>query len=100
MSKAEKYRTQASNPLEKEKIFCDYLPYAYALGMQSKWINAFKDIISENTVEKHLAHCGGGNFIASSMLNSTISSSMPSGKGSGGGGFSGGGCGGGGGGGR
>lgn len=100
MSKAEKYRTQQSNPLEKEKIFCDYLPYAYALDMQSKWIETFKDIISQSTIEKHLAHCGGINAFSSTMLNSAISSSMPSRRGSGGGGFSGGGCGGGGGGGR
>ena len=104
MSKAEKYRTQASNPLEKEKIFCDYLPYAYALGMQSKWIDAFKDIISESAIEKHLTRCGGMHCISSNMLNRTVNSSMPSkrggGRGSGGGGFSGGGCGGGGGGGR
>lgn len=108
MQKAEKYRTQASNPLEKEKVFCDYLPYAYALGIQSKWINSFKDIISQSAIEKHLSSCGGMNFISKNILCSTIRSTSISrssgrsgfGRGSGGGGFSGGGCGGGGGGGR
>lgn len=105
MTTAEKYRALYSNPTENTKIFCDYLPYAYALGIQNKWINAFKDIIDANTIETNLNRCGGMNFMSSALLTKTINSSIPSkggrgGFGSGGGGFSGGGFGGGGGGGR
>ena len=96
-------RVAASNPTDAEKIFCDYLPYAYALGVEKKWISYFERTLSAEMVEKTIRSRGlylhdmGGLGALSCSLGGAMSSS---GSGSGGGGFSGGGCGGGGGGGR
>ena len=96
-------RVAASNPTDAEKIFCDYLPYAYALGVEKKWISYFERTLSAEMVEKTVRSRGlylhnmGGLGALSCSLGGAMSSS---GSGSGGGGFSGGGCGGGGGGGR
>ena len=42
MTVAERGRVALSNPSEATKIFCDYLPYAYAFDMESKWFNKFE----------------------------------------------------------
>lgn len=107
MEKAEKHRTELSNPEDKLKIFADYLPYAYAFGIQSKWIQNFTKVLSEEIIEEKLTSLGGRSFIASAAFSSALarSSVQPSssggsggrGGGSFGGGFSGGGFGGGGG---
>lgn len=105
MEKAEKHRTALSNPEDKLKIFADYLPYAYAFGIQSKWIKDFTKVLSEEIIEEKLAALGGRSFIISSALSNALansavqhsSSSGSRGGGSFGGGFSGGGFGGGGG---
>ncbi|MCR5505239.1 MAG: DUF2207 domain-containing protein [Elusimicrobiaceae bacterium] len=100
---AESHRFEASEPLDHEKIFCDYLPYAYALGLYNKWIAKFSAILSQYTVQEKLSHTYGMQNIRS--LSNYVAASMPSsggggGGGSFGGGSSGGGHGGGGGGGR
>lgn len=114
MEKAEKHRTALSNPEDKLKIFADYLPYAYAFGIQSKWIKNFTKVLSEEIIEEQLTALGGRSFIISPAFSIALANSVlqpPSsgngsrgggsfGGGSFGGGFSGGGFGGGGGGGR
>ena len=45
MVTAERGRTALSNPTVAGQIFCDYLPYAYAFGMESEWFNKFKNKI-------------------------------------------------------
>ena len=98
---AEVNRVAATNPMDEEKIFCEYLPYAFAMGLHNQWMKKFTNILSQATIDKCMA-CAGGVAAVSGSLASGISSSMPSGggSGSGGGGSSGGGGGGGGGGGR
>ena len=100
---AEVNRFAASNPMDEERIFCEYLPYAYAMGLQNQWIKKFTNTLSQATIDKCVA-CAGGVAAVSGALASGVSSAMPSGghggSGSGGGGCSGGGGGGGGGGGR
>ncbi|MCR5505021.1 MAG: DUF2207 domain-containing protein [Elusimicrobiaceae bacterium] len=39
---AEKDRVALSNPTVAGRIFCDYLPYAYAFGMESEWFKKFE----------------------------------------------------------
>lgn len=101
MKTAEVHRVAASNPVEMEKIFCAYLPFAFALGLHNKWIKKFSRVLDQATIERCTAAAGGIRSI-SSGLSSSISSATASSKsgGSHGGGCSGGGHGGGGGGGR
>lgn len=98
---AEVNRVAASNPIDEERIFCEYLPYAFAMGLQNQWMRKFTNTLSQATIDRCVA-CAGGVVAVSGALSRGISSSMPSGghSGSGGGGCSGGGGGGGGGGGR
>ncbi len=96
---AEVNRVAASNPEDEERIFCEYLPYAFAMGLENQWMKKFTNTLSQATIDKCVA-CAGGVAAVSGALASGVSSSMPSGSGSGGGGCSGGGGGGGGGGGR
>jgi hypothetical protein len=96
---AEVNRVAASNPLDAERIFCDYLPYAFAMGLQNKWMKKFTHILSKATIERCTV-CVGGISGVSSGLSQSVGYSMGSGSGSFGGGGSGGGGGGGGGGGR
>ncbi len=104
MEKAEKHRAELSNPEDKLKIFADYLPYAYAFGIQSKWIKSFTKMLSKEIIEEKLTALGGRRLITSAAFSSVLASSSmqksSSGRGGGGsfgGGFSGGGFGGGGG---
>ena len=95
---AEVNRFAASNPMDEERIFCEYLPYAYAMGLQNQWIKKFTNTLSQATIDKCVA-CAGGVAAVSGALASGVSSAMPSGGHGGGGSFGGGGSGGGGGGG-
>ena len=45
-------RIADSNPADKERIFCAYLPYAFALGVENKWISAFARELDSKTVEE------------------------------------------------
>jgi len=90
-------------PEKSSTQFMEYLPYAIALGVETKWAQQFQDI----TIPKPDWYVSPGTaaFVASnftdqmSTVSDTINSAVtPSSSGSGGGGFSGGGSGGGGGG--
>ncbi|MDR1123623.1 MAG: DUF2207 domain-containing protein, partial [Elusimicrobiota bacterium] len=105
MSIAEEGRVALSDPMDAERIFADYLPYAFALDMENKWFKKFEGIISAAVIEKTVARAGGMRFARGSALIGAINAAQPrssggGSSGSGGGGFSGGGFGGGGGGGR
>lgn len=102
MDTAENARVAASIPTQSEEIFCNYLPYAYALDIQSKWIKEFRGHINDATMEEKINCLGGYSLLSGSALTSAINSATNRGRhsGSGGHGFSGGGFGGGGGGGR
>ena len=105
LSVAESRRVLASNPLDPQKIFCDYLPYAFALGVENEWMTSFDDVLSEEK-KRWVGNRGFvGNLSFPAMMSSinnscNVASTSRSNSGSGGGGFSGGGFGGGGGGGR
>ena len=106
---AEAHRFELSEPIDPERIFCDYLAYAYAIGLHNKWVKKFSKILSQLTVEENMSSVGGsviginillGSIADSMATRSRSSSGCSGGGGSFGGGFSGGGHGGGGGGGR
>jgi len=102
MSVAEEHRVALSNPVDAERIFADYLPYAFAFKMENKWIKEFDGVISAAKVEEYTRRAGGRNFVRRNSLSRAISATRPSSSGSGGsgsrsGGSSGGGRGGGGG---
>ena len=97
MKTAEINRFAASNPQDAERIFCDYLPFAFALGMENQWMKKFEKILSKATLERCTSRVGGMRFVSSGLASSI---SRSGGGGSHGGGSSGGGHGGGGGGGR
>lgn len=106
LSIAEEGRTFLSDPTNAEQIFCDYLPYAIALGVENKWTNYFESILGKTMVEQSMhsrgiiMHRGMISGYTSGFSSALISASVKPGRGSSGGGFSGGGFGGGGGGGR
>lgn len=78
MFTAEKGRVALSKPSEADQIFCDYLPYAYAFGMESKWFKKFKSKIDFHLQEDYEALT---NSSALDMgLFMTISSIMAKGK--------------------
>lgn len=85
----------------RQPIFCDYLPYAYALGVESGWMRQYKRVFSQQQLESAL-HARGFMTTHFSSFARCISGSLGGGGGSGsfGGGHVGGGHGGGGGGGR
>lgn len=98
-------RVEMSNPAQAAQVFCDYLPYAYALGVQSKWIKVFKQKVDEATLTQSMHNRGLMMASASSLTRMVSGFGAAVGQasrtsGAGGGGFSGGGSGGGGGGGR
>lgn len=72
---AEVNRVAASNPTDAKRIFCDYLPYAFALNIQNKWMQEFTNILSKAAIEQCTA-CVGGITCVSSGLTNTISFSM------------------------
>ena len=97
MKTAEPNRFAASDPRDTQRIFCDYLPFAFALGMENKWMKKFESTLSKAVIERCTACVGGTRFVSSALASSV---SRSGGGGSHGGGCSGGGHGGGGGGGR
>ena len=93
-------RVRGSDPTDSLRIFCDYLPYAYALGVESKWMKQFEKQFSAEQINHALSSrgfCGLNTADFSSSMSSAFSSLS---SGAGGGGCAGGGSGGGGGGGR
>ena len=88
MSIAERDRVALSDPSVAGKIFCDYLPYAYAFGIESEWFDKFKNKIDFRLQDTY------GSLTTSTALNVglfvTISLVMNTGRKSGlGGGFGG-----------
>jgi hypothetical protein len=79
MTMAEKDRVALSKPSVANQIFCDYLPYAYAFGMESEWFEKFKNKIDFRLQDTY------GSLTSSSVLNLglliTISAVMSKGKG-------------------
>ena len=97
MKIAEVNRVYASDPTKAEQIFCAFLPFAFAFGLENKWMKKFESVLSKATLDRCTAAAGGTRFISKGLSNSVSSGG---GGGSHGGGHSGGGHGGGGGGGR
>ena len=96
----EKGRIEMSNPTDALRIFCDYLPYAFALGVESKWMRQFKRIFSKQKLDAALHSRGFRVVHLASFSHCASGSSGGRGSGGFGGGHVGGGHGGGGGGGR
>lgn len=105
LSIAEENRTFFSDPTNAQQIYCDYLPYAIALGVENKWTKYFESSLGRSMIEQSMH--SRGVFLNKGLMSGYIGgfSSALTGAGvkpgrAGGGGFSGGGFGGGGGGGR
>ncbi|MBR2082391.1 MAG: DUF2207 domain-containing protein [Elusimicrobiaceae bacterium] len=93
-------RVAASNPTDALRIFCDYLPYAYALGIESKWMKLFEKQFPTQEITRTLS-ARGFRGISPSNFTHTMNTAFSSlSSGARGGGHAGGGSGGGGGGGR
>lgn len=63
MTVAERGRAALSNPTVAGKIFCDYLPYAYAFGMESEWFDKFQNKIDFRLQDTY------GSLISSTAFN-------------------------------
>ncbi len=63
MTTAEEGRAALSKPSEAGQIFCDYLPYAYAFGMESEWFEKFKNKIDFRLQDVY------GPLVSSTALN-------------------------------
>lgn len=78
MTTAEKGRAALSKPSVAGQIFCDYLPYAYAFGMESAWFEKFKNKIDFRLQDTY------GPLISSTAFNVsllfTISTVLQGGK--------------------
>lgn len=102
MKTAEMQRVEVSQPLDPARVFCMYIPFAFALNLSNEWMKKFSKVLSKEVLEKCTAAVGGMHY--ASHISRSLSSAMPAGgrggSGSHGGGHSGGGHGGGGGGGR
>lgn len=86
MSIAEEGRVALSNPTDAERIFADYLPYAFALDMENQWFKKFDGLVSAAAIERAVARAGGTNFVRGHALSSAISRAAPRSSGSSGGG--------------
>ncbi|MDR2426463.1 MAG: DUF2207 domain-containing protein [Endomicrobium sp.] len=102
MTIAEEHRVALSVPVDDERIFADYMPYALAFDMENKWMKRFEKVLSQATIDRYMQNIGGRKALMNGLIVSSINSAAPrkNGSGSGSGGYSGGGGGGGGGGGR
>ena len=69
---AEKGRVHFSNPFDKEKLFCDYLPYAYAFGMEKQLIAKFKGEFDERIIKRYQEYLGSVEAISQEQINSTL----------------------------
>ncbi len=63
MFTAEKHRAAISKPSLAGHIFCDYLPYAYAFGMESEWFDKFRNKIDFRLQDIY------GPLVSSTALN-------------------------------
>lgn len=78
MSIAERDRVALSDPSVAGRIFCDYLPYAYAFGMESQWFKKFKNKIDFRL--KDMYEPIATKSVLSTGLLFTITAVMNSGK--------------------
>ncbi len=69
---AEKGRVHFSNPFDKERLFCDYLPYAYAFGMEKQLIAKFKKEFDERIIRRYQEYLGSVEAISQEQINSTL----------------------------
>ncbi|MBQ2312553.1 MAG: DUF2207 domain-containing protein [Elusimicrobiaceae bacterium] len=70
---AEQGRVHFSNPFDKERLFCDYLPYAYAFGMEKQLIAKFKKEFDERIIQRYQEYLGSVDAISLEQINSTLS---------------------------
>ncbi len=70
---AEQGRVHFSNPFDKERLFCDYLPYAYAFGMEKQLIAKFKKEFDERIIRRYQEYLGSVEAISQEQINSTLS---------------------------
>ncbi len=73
---AEINRVGASNPMDDEKIFCDYLPYAYAMNLENAWMKKFSKSVA---IDACVACARGGGAALWAIVRS-FCPAMPSGK--------------------
>ena len=69
---AEEGRVHFSNPFDKEKLFCDYLPYAYAFDMEKRLLKKFKNEFDENIVKRYMECFGSVEAIPQEQINTTL----------------------------
>ena len=69
---AEQGRVHFSNPFDKERLFCDYLPYAYAFGMEKRLIAKFKKEFDERIIRRYEEYLGSIDAIPQEQINSTL----------------------------
>lgn len=76
---AERDRVALSDPTAATKIFCDYLPYAYAFNMESKWFKKFENKL--NVRLKNLYESLTSSTVINAGLFMTLSWVMSKGNG-------------------
>ncbi len=54
MEIAERRRAEESDPLDRARIYCSFLPYAFALSMESKWAAAFEKDMDNSMFKNYL----------------------------------------------
>ncbi|MDR1696003.1 MAG: DUF2207 domain-containing protein [Endomicrobium sp.] len=91
MNTAEKDRVMMSVPTDSERIFTDYLPYAFVFGIENKWVNRFKNAIPNFDEYRYKKIADGRRITRSTLISSLRSGSESGGRGRSGGGFGGGG---------
>ncbi|MBO4708008.1 MAG: DUF2207 domain-containing protein [Elusimicrobiaceae bacterium] len=69
---AEQGRVHFSNPFDRERLFCDYLPYAYAFGMEKQLIAKFKKEFDARIIRRYEEYLGSIDAIPQEQLNSTL----------------------------
>ena len=84
---AEARRVELSNPADAERIFSEYLPYAYAMGLSNEWMQMFTSVLSAATIQESIERVGEIGRV-SHHLSRRIGHSMPVHHSSGGGGSS------------
>ena len=67
---AEVNRVAASTPTDAQRIFCDYLPYAFAMDLHNYWMNKFSRVLSAAKVKECLESIGSIYIISHPLTNS------------------------------
>ncbi len=61
---AEINRIAASDPTDEERIFCEYLPYAFAMDLYNQWMEKYTYILSKATLEQCVAPIDNINMVS------------------------------------